>query len=195
MGQMHRHRAIWQGILIENRIIGGWWICIPTMMSTIQGSLKKIMRSWTLRLLFLWRFCFANQFDSSHPRIQLATFRNPPRELGSKIRGPGTAPGRPPSQVPGAGGPRLPRGAEDLPGLSALERLAGVKVHQQTAGFSVHVSTGQPILEFRFCLRHSHIWLLSKSMGSHTTHSRTYFSGDWDAHWGHGILPMDISGV
>ena len=34
----------------------------------------------------------------------------------------------------------------------------------------------------------------SKPMGSHfgvgefTTHFRTYFSGDWDVHWGYGLL-------
>ena len=34
----------------------------------------------------------------------------------------------------------------------------------------------------------------SKLMGSHvgvdefTTHFRTYFSGDWDVHWGYGVL-------
>ena len=39
------------------------------------------------------------------------------------------------------------------------------------------------------------MWLrLSKPMGSHfgvgefTTHFRTYFTGDWDVHWGYGIL-------
>ena len=39
------------------------------------------------------------------------------------------------------------------------------------------------------------MWLwLSKPMGPHfrvgeiTTHFRTYFSGDWDVHWGYGIL-------
>ena len=39
------------------------------------------------------------------------------------------------------------------------------------------------------------MWLwLSKPMGSHfgvgefATHFRTYFSGDWDVHWGYGLL-------
>ena len=37
------------------------------------------------------------------------------------------------------------------------------------------------------------MWL-SKPMGYHfgvgefTTHFRTYFSGDWDVHWGYGLL-------
>ena len=27
-------------------------------------------------------------------------------------------------------------------------------------------------------------------VGEFTTHVRTYFSGDWDVHWGYGILPL-----
>ena len=30
----------------------------------------------------------------------------------------------------------------------------------------------------------SHFWLV----GEFTTHFRTYFSGDWDVHWGYGVL-------
>ena len=37
------------------------------------------------------------------------------------------------------------------------------------------------------------VWLWVKTnlvpfWGGCTTHFRTYFSGDWDVHWGHGIL-------
>ena len=65
------------------------------------------------------------------------------------------------------------------------------------------------------CLGHSHVGKLpgelseaimsygcgSKPMGSHfgvgefTPHFRAYFCGDWDVHWGYGILTHSSAGM
>ena len=96
-----------------------------------------------------------------------------PRALPLPPRPPPT-----PSQGPGRGGPPAHRPSAP----AAAWRAARPGLDSTSQGFGRLPQLGRPA-EFG-----------SKPMGSHfgigefSTHLRAYFSGDWDVHWGYGVL-------
>ena len=72
--------------------------------------------------------------------------------------------------------------------LKSTGQARGSRQRERPSGPPVALSFLLPVFVVFFL-----IWLwLSKPMvplwGRRTTHFRTYFSGDWDAHWGYGSL-------
>ena len=88
------------------------------------------------------------------------------------------------------GGPRHPRGA-GAAGEGHRQHLRQGEAESEAKRMSEAPASGPTLVEVQGGQKR--LWW-SKPMGSHfgvgefTTHFRTYFSGDWDARWGYGIL-------